>query len=146
MLLSFISNDTTRIILWVVLVCAALGLIALMAHTVLTARRNKKNGEQNTTENDEIENSENAALDEEYMDVATSDNVVLSRNVVYSAGFDGQIKAGKYSLQSADESEDKFNLRYNGLVKEYANGDVLTLADGDTLSPVSGAVVLNKAD
>lgn len=143
MLLAFASNDTTKVILWVVLVGAALGLITLMAHTALIARRSKngKGGDANgeTPSND-------VAEDEQLIDAANVKDLIMSRNVIYSAGADGNVREGKYILHSADGSEDKFNLRYNGLVKEYQDGDTVTLADGDTLSPVSGSVILNKAE
>lgn len=80
--------------------------------------------------------------EQEIIEVNDKGQLVMSRNVIYSVGLNGQIRVGKYLLTSADESVFKFNVRFNGLVKEYANGDVLTLTDGDTISPVSGAVVL----
>ena len=135
MLLAFAdNNDTTRIILWVVLACAVLGLITLMVYTMLLARRNKNN--QSNNPNAASANGQNGAAV-----TAPANEVVMSRNVVYAAGADGQLKAGEYVLKNADGSSDKFNLRYNGLVREYTNGDRVVLADGDTLSPVSGTVV-----
>lgn len=147
MLLAFISNETTRIILWVVLVCAALGLLAILLHTVITTRRKKnKNNQTADTPDGESANFQDEINYEADIDVADANEIVLSRNVIYSAGFNGQIGAGKYVLLSADKSTDKFNVRFNGLVKEYSSGDTLFLADGDTISPVSGSVVLSKAE
>ena len=142
-LLAFFSNDTTQIILWVVLICALLGLVTLMAHTVIISRFNKKR-KGNTTDGNAADDA--AVLEDQNLDFENSDNLIMSRNVIYSAGTDGQLKTGKYVLESADSSVDKFNVRYNGLVKEYQNGDILVLADGDTISPVSGSVVLNKVE
>ena len=66
----------------------------------------------------------------------------MNRNVIYSVGLDGKLNVGKYTLENADGASDKFNMRVNGLVREYESGDIITLADGDTISPVSGAVVI----
>ena len=142
MLLAFISNETTQIILWIVAIGSFLGLISILLHTVITSRR-KKNG---TLPTDNATDDGAANAEENNLEVAATDEIVLSRNVVYSAGLNGQVKAGKYVLLSADQSTDKFNVRLNGLVHEYASGDVVTLADGDTISPVSGSVILSKAE
>ena len=141
MLLAFISNETTQIILWIVAVSALLGLIALLAHTVITNRR-KKNQDGQTADSD-TNNSANAE-EANNIDIANTDEIVLSRNVVYSAGLNGKFVAGKYVVASADDATTKFNMRVNGLVREYESGDMLTLADGDTVSPVSVSVLLTK--
>lgn len=143
MLLAFISNETTQIILWVVAIGSFLGLISILLHTVITARRNKKGNQQtNNATDDGFANAE----DENNLEPASADEIVLSRNVVYSAGLNGQIGTGRYALLSADDSTDKFNVRLNGLVQEYSSGDTVVLADGDTISPVSGSVILSKAE
>lgn len=146
MLLAFVDDNARRIILWVVIIGSALGLISLLVHTMLVSRRNKKiQGEQTAAANDE--NADNAPVEQdERLDAATADNIVMSRNVIYSVGLDGQMRSGKYTLTNADNSADKFNVRVNGLVREYANGDTVALANGDTISPVSGSVVLSKAE
>ncbi|MCM1290097.1 MAG: hypothetical protein NC132_05045 [Corallococcus sp.] len=68
--------------------------------------------------------------------------LVMSRNVTYSVGVDGEIAVGKYVLKNAVESETTFNLRLNGLVENHANGDTVTLGAGDTLCAVSGSVLI----
>lgn len=139
MLLAFIDSDIRVIILWVVLVCAALGLIGLLVHTILTSRKaKKKNSATEATDDGETATADD--LFEEDNDVITE--LVMSRNVIYSAGINGQLKAGKYVLESADDASAKFNVRVNGLVREYNSGDTVTLVDGDTLSPVSGSVII----
>lgn len=139
MLLAFIDDNSKRIILWVVLVAAVLGLIALLLHTLIIYRRNKNNnGAASVTDN-----GGNEALSEDADDVQfAADQIVMSRNVIYSVGVDG-LKAGQYTLSAADTSADKFNVRVNGLVREYSDGDVLVLTEGDTVSPVSGSVVIS---
>lgn len=144
MLLAFIDSDVRTIILWVVLVCAALGLIGLLVHTLLTSRKAKKNNSAAEATAD----GENATVDdlpEEPNDVEITE-LVMSRNVIYSTGIDGQLKAGKYVLESADDASAKFNVRVNGLVREYSGGDTVTLASGDTLSPVSGSVIITAIE
>lgn len=92
------------------------------------------------------EQQETLAPEQEITEANDQGQLVMPRNVIYSVGLNGQIRVGKYELTSADESIFKFNVRFNGLVKEYANGDVLTLTDGDTISPVSGSVVLTPVE
>ena len=100
-------------------------------------KRNKAKGEQQVEQQQDT-----LAQEEAYLEAYDKGQLVMTRNVIYSVGLNGKIRVGKYVLTNADESDGKFNVRFNGLVKEYANGDVLTLTDGDTLSPVSGSVVL----
>lgn len=142
MLLAFIDDNVKKIILWVVLVSAVIGLLALGIHTVLQARKAKKGSAESA------DTDENLSADEDYnaLDDVPSDEIVIPRNVVYSVGLNGQIRIGKYVVSSADDSTSKFNMRVNGLVREYTSGDMFTLADGDTISPVSGSVVLKRAE
>lgn len=140
MLLAFIDNSAKTTILWAVLVCAALGLIALVAYVVTSARKGKKGDspiDAVSTEEDEL-----PVETDETNDYPSVTELVMSRNVIYSAGVEGNFKAGKYIMESADDSTAKFNVRVNGLVREYEGGDAVTLTDGDTISPVSGAVII----
>lgn len=123
-----------------VVVCGAVCLTVAVVSVVRNKKRNNsKNGQ---TDGQQVEQQDTLAQEQAYLEVNDNGQLVMTRNVIYSVGLNGKIRAGKYVLKNADESDGKFNVRFNGLVKEYANGVVLTLADGDTLSSVSGSVVL----
>ena len=142
MLLAFAStSEIRRVVVIIVCIACALCLIAVLVYSAITARRKKNDGEQPMDETE----SENADTDviTDNTDVAT-DSIVMSRNVMYSAGVNGQFAVGTYTVSNADGSSEKFNMRVNGLVREYENGDIITFAEGDTVSPVSGSVSLNK--
>lgn len=141
MLTSLLALEMMDYMLICIGVCAAIG--AVTGLVVAFSTRRKNDGKDPVTP---PVKEESVASEEIEAEAATADNIVMSRNVIYSVGIDGQLKAGKYQMTNADDSDGKFNVRYNGLVKEYSNGDVLALTDGDTLSPVSGSVVLNKAE
>ena len=67
------------------------------------------------------------------------DDIVLSKNVTYTAGQD--FKAGKYTLLSVTDI-DAFNIRLNGFVGEYKHNSEVILAPGDTVCAVSNTVIL----
>lgn len=122
-------------------VCACIGAItAFIAFRAGKKGAVKKDGKQ-------MDEQQNTLTQEQtYLEANDRGEIVMSRNVIYSAGIDGQIKSGKYLMKSADGATDKFNVRVNGLVREYESGDVVILSDGDTLSPVSGAVLLSSCE
>ena len=129
----------------VILLCAAafsaIAVVVAIVSVVRSKKRNNtKDGQTNEQQDEQLQDT--LAQEQAYLEANDNGQLVMTRNVIYSVGLNGKIRAGKYVLTNADESDGKFNLRFNGLVKEYANGDVLMLTDGDTLSPVSGSVVL----
>ncbi len=140
MLLAFLDNNiTNKIVLWVAIAALASGVIMLLFQVILMSRK-RKNGkvaDQNNVTDDEQPEEPHKTSDNLVQEV-----LVMSRNVIYSVGIEEQIKPGKYRMNSADESESSFNLRLNGLVQEYTDGSTIYLAEGDTISPVSGSVVL----
>ena len=61
MLLAFIDDNVKKIILWVVLIGAVIGLFALVIHTVFTSRKAKKGSTA-----DDASNKENLSADDDY--------------------------------------------------------------------------------
>ena len=135
---NLLALDMGETMLISVCVCGVIGGII----GFVVARVGKK-GKAKDTAQQPVEQQDTLSQEQEYLEANEIGEIVMSRNVIYSAGQDGQLKAGKYLLKAADSSADKFNVRYNGLVKEYVSGDVVTLTDGDTISPVSGSVVIS---
>lgn len=68
--------------------------------------------------------------------------LVMARNTTYVVGPEGEIAIGKYLLTNSVSNETTFNVRLNGLVRQFSNGDIVMLNGGDTICPVSGAVLI----
>ena len=54
----------------------------------------------------------------------------------------GLIRPGKYTVLSAYENEDTFNIRIGLYVKEYKHGQGIVLAEGDEICPTSSTIIL----
>lgn len=138
MLLAFIEGNLNKLVLGISIASLVLGCLVLMVAAFTVMRKKKQNGSEDLSAADG-EKADQTALAEDSV-IAKNGCIVMPRNVMYAVGAEGQIVSGKYVLKSAEDSADKFNLRFNGLVKEYKNGVTLLLSDGDTLCAVSGSV------
>lgn len=138
---SMLALGMDAMMLICVAACAVVGGI-----TAIIAFQAGKKGKVKKENHHTDEQQDVLTQEQEYLEANDKGQIVMSRNVIYAVGIDGQVRAGRYAMTSADESDRKFNVRYNGLVREYLNGDMLTLTDGDTISPVSGSVVLSRAE
>ena len=54
----------------------------------------------------------------------------------------GILKPGKYTVLSAYENEDTFNIRIGLYVKEYKHGQEIVLAEGEEICPTSSTIIL----
>lgn len=54
----------------------------------------------------------------------------------------GLVKPGKYTVLSAYENEEAFNIRIGLYVKEYKHGQEIILAEGDEICPTSTTIIL----
>lgn len=54
----------------------------------------------------------------------------------------GAVKPGKYTVLSAYENEEAFNIRIGLYVKEYKHGQEIILAEGDEICPTSTTIIL----
>ena len=115
--------------------------IAILIFRAVRLYRNKKLEKQQSVR---VEAQPVAGSGSAESSATLDEHLVLARNVIAAVGHEGQIAAGTYALSAAD-GEEAFNLRLNGLVREYHNGDTVTLTDGDTLCPVSGAVIVTPS-
>ena len=90
------------------------------------------------TPNDNIETAEG--------DVAISyvkeDIILQPRKMVTVGNKKNQIKPGKYTVLSAYENEQKFNIRIGNFVKEYSHGQEIVLAEGEEICPTSSTIIL----
>lgn len=69
-------------------------------------------------------------------------DVILEKGVNYVVGKGGKVIPGKYTVLSAQEGTDRFNLRLGGLVREYRHASDIVLAEGETVCAVSQSVIL----
>ena len=67
---------------------------------------------------------------------------VLARGQTYTAKKDTALMPGTYTVLAASENMPSFKLRVGGLVRTYAHGDTLVLADGEEICAVSCTAVL----
>lgn len=69
-------------------------------------------------------------------------DVVLQPRKVVVVDRKGQVRPGKYTVLSAYENEETFNIRIGLYVKEYKHGQEIVLAEGDEVCPTSTTIIL----
>ena len=69
-------------------------------------------------------------------------DVILQPRKVVVVEKKGTIRPGKYTVLSAYENEDSFNIRIGLYVKEYKHGQEIVLAEGDEICPTSSTIIL----
>lgn len=67
-------------------------------------------------------------------------DIMLERGKEYKVGKD--LLSGKYTVLTADENSESVSMRIGGLVKDYKHFTSVMLTEGDTISAVSGNVIL----
>jgi len=66
----------------------------------------------------------------------------VKKGETYTANRKGLLLPGKYTLLSAAEGEDKFNVRIGRYLREYSHGDTVVIPDGETITCPSHSLVL----
>ncbi len=69
-------------------------------------------------------------------------DVMIARNVTEVAGIKNKVKPGKYTILSTNEVMDKINVRIGTYVREVEHGGQIVLAEGESITPVSNAIIL----
>lgn len=123
-------------------IALVVGVLAIVAYKMYRANANAKRAKQQEKTEQELQQATQSG--EQSVEVR-NECLVLSRNVTYKVGIDGEIAMGKYVLQSAVSGTTEFNLRINGLVERYNDGDFVTFGAGDTVCAVSSSVLLKPA-
>ena len=67
---------------------------------------------------------------------------LLERGKTYTAEKGGALLAGKYTILAASRESDPIKLRVGGIVRDFAHGDTLVLADGEEVCAVSRTAIL----
>ena len=86
---------------------------------------------------DEIE-TENGEVKISYV----KEDIILQPRKMVVVSKKGPIKPGKYTVLSAYENEQKFNVRIGNFVKECTHGQEIVLAEGDEICPTSVTIIL----
>ena len=71
-----------------------------------------------------------------------SNDVVLQQNVTEVVGVKNRVKPGKYTMLSAKDEDNTFNLRVGAYVKEYKHNTKIVLAEGQEITAVNCTVIL----
>lgn len=69
-------------------------------------------------------------------------DIVLQPRKMVVVDKKGLIKPGKYTVLSAYENEETFNIRIGLYVKEYKHGQEIVLVQGDEICPTSSTIIL----
>ena len=69
-------------------------------------------------------------------------DVILQPRKVVVVDKKGAVKPGKYTVLSAYQNEETFNIRIGLYVKEYKHGQEIVLAEGDEICPTSSSIIL----
>ena len=90
------------------------------------------------TPTDEIKNDDDSVK----ISYVENDILLQPRKMKVVGTKKGQLKPGKYTVLSAYQNEEKFNIRIGNFVKEYTHGQEIVLAEGDEICPTSTAIIL----
>jgi len=69
-------------------------------------------------------------------------DIICKKGQTMTAGKNADLKPGKYTLLTAAEGQDAFNVRIGGFVREYKHGSVVMLGEGESICPTSGPIIL----
>lgn len=69
-------------------------------------------------------------------------DIVLNQGKTEVVGVKNKVKPGKYTMLSAKDEDEKFNLRVGAYVKEYKHNQKIVLAEGQEITAVNCTVIL----
>ena len=130
------------------------GVIIILTAAVTIKRIVKKNKEKKASELKQAEgviekggvrytpDAEIVGDDGEVNISYVKQDVILQPRKVVVVDKKGAIRPGKYTVLSAYENEDSFNIRIGLYVKEYKHGQEIVLAEGDEICPTSSTIIL----
>ncbi len=72
----------------------------------------------------------------------TKGDIIVAVDETLTAGKKQNLVPGKYTVLTSIEGVESFNVRINGLVREVKHNSVVILGEGDTICPVSHAIIL----
>lgn len=131
-----------------------IGVIVLITTIITIKRMVKKSRAKKNSESKQVEDvviksgiryTPNAEIvdDNGNMNISyVKEDIVLQPRKIVVVDKKGVIKPGKYTLLSAYENEETFNIRIGLYVKEYKHGQEIILVAGDEICPTSTTIIL----
>ncbi|MBQ8762362.1 MAG: hypothetical protein IJZ26_03545 [Clostridia bacterium] len=133
----------------IALICVSAVLVIVAAAWIITAVVNKRKTAGNRVDDvyikDGVRYTRNGEVVDEKGNVKISLNkgdIMLERGKEYICSKEGQLLPGKYTVLSADENNDKVNIRLGGVVREYNHFSSIVITEGDEISSVSHNIIL----
>lgn len=133
----------------IALICVSAVLVIVAAAWIITAVANKRKTAGNRVDDvyikDGVRYTRNGEVVDEQGNVKISLNkgdIMLERGKEYICSKEGQLLPGKYTVLSADENNDKVNIRLGGVVREYNHFSSIVITEGDEISSVSHNIIL----
>jgi len=130
------------------------GVILFITGTITIVRmakksKSKKESKQRQVEDVKVKDGVRYTKDSEIVDKEGDVNIsyvkqdiILQPRKMMIVDKKGIIRPGKYTVLSAYENEDTFNIRIGLYVKEYKHGQEIILAEGDEICPTSSTIIL----
>ena len=140
--------DSLPVWAWIVILVGIILILLMVMEGII--RKNKKRrkieADKGVVEHKDVRYSDKTdrtdAAGNEKATFASGD-IVLSKGTTYTAGTKrDELKPGKYTILTAAEGINGFNIRLNGFVREYKHNSAIILGEGDTICPVSTSIVL----
>ena len=147
---SLLGNITPGVIVLIVVLCAI--FFGTFTASVVKYIKNKKvRQEEASREVDDVDikkgirYTEDSPIVDKLGDMNVTYNrtdLILRQNQTYMTKRGGDLKPGKYTILSARENEDAFNVRIGIYVKEYKHGQDVVIGEGEEITPVSTDIIL----
>ncbi|MBR2909350.1 MAG: hypothetical protein IKC11_03260 [Clostridia bacterium] len=137
-----------------IILYAVLGIVIVLTATLTIVKMVRKNKAKKASEAKQAEGvvekgnvrytpdaeivGDNGELNVSYV----KQDIILQPRKMVVVDKKGAIKPGKYTVLSAYENEDTFNIRIGLYVKEYKHGQEIVLAEGEEICPTSSTIIL----
>ncbi len=133
---------------WLIIAAIVVVAIVIVAVVISEGRRKKAKkfedktgveyGEKHRYSTDDAATNQNDQANATYL----KGDIIVACGQTLTAGKKGELAPGKYTVLTAVEGVDSFNVRVGGFVRELQHDSVVVLGEGDTFCPVSHAVIL----
>jgi len=140
---------------WIEIVLISVGALILLICSIVSIRKMvlkrkaKKESEAKQVEDVVVKGNVRYTPDAEIVDGEGNTNIsyvkqdiILQPRKMVTVDRKGVLKPGKYTVLSAYENEDTFNIRIGLYVKEYKHGQEIVLAEGEEVCPTSSTIIL----
>ena len=140
---------------WITYILYGILAVVVIITSIVTIRRivkkkkAKKEAETRQVEDVVVKSGVRYTPDSEIVDEEgkvnisyVKEDVVLQPRKAVVVDKKGPVKPGKYTVLSAYENEETFNIRIGLYVKEYKHGQEIILVAGDEICPTSTTIIL----